>query len=79
VSRSKKDCFYVNKDHLLRAHMTAHDQELIRSGLDAFLTFGDVYRRDEIDRTHYPIFHQCDSVRLFNESDVILNIKLLIN
>ena len=67
VSRSRKDCFYVNKDYLLRAHTTAHDNELIRSGLDAFLTFGDVYRRDEIDSKHYPIFHQCDAVRLFDK------------
>lgn len=67
VSRSKKDCFYVNKDYLLRSHTTAHDNELIKSGLDAFLTFGDVYRRDEIDAKHYPVFHQCDGVRLFDK------------
>ena len=67
VSRSRKDCFYMNKDYLLRAHTTAHDNELIRSGLDAFLTIGDVYRRDEIDSKHYPIFHQCDAVRLFDK------------
>lgn len=24
VSRSKSDCYYVNEDYLLRAHMTAH-------------------------------------------------------
>jgi phenylalanyl-tRNA synthetase alpha subunit len=72
VSRSKKDCFYVNKNYLLRAHTTAHDNELIRSGLNAFLTFGDVYRRDEIDSKHYPVFHQCDAVRLFNRNQVYL-------
>jgi phenylalanyl-tRNA synthetase alpha chain len=71
VSRSKKDSFYVNKNYLLRSHMTAHDTELIRSGLNSFLTFGDVYRRDEIDAKHYPVFHQCDGVRLFNKNEVI--------
>lgn len=70
VSRSKKDCFYVNRDHLLRAHTTAHSSELIRSGLNAFLTFGDVYRRDEIDAKHYPVFHQCDGVRLYTKTDL---------
>lgn len=70
VSRSKKDSFYANKNYLLRSHMTAHDTELIRSGLNAFLTFGDVYRRDEVDAKHYPIFHQCDGVRLFNKNEV---------
>lgn len=64
VSRSKSDCYYLNKDYLLRAHMTAHQSELIRSGLNNFLMVGDVYRRDEIDKTHYPVFHQLDAVRL---------------
>ncbi|CAH0551280.1 unnamed protein product [Brassicogethes aeneus] len=64
VSRKKSDCYYVNKDYLLRAHMTAHQTELIASGLNDFLMVGDVYRRDEIDSTHYPVFHQVDAVRL---------------
>ena len=54
------------RDLMLRAHMTCHDQDMLRSGLDAFLTTGDVYRRDTIDRTHYPVFHQMDGVRLFS-------------
>ncbi|KPJ00832.1 putative phenylalanyl-tRNA synthetase, mitochondrial [Papilio xuthus] len=43
--------------------MTAHQSELLRSGLDNFLMIGDVYRRDEIDSTHFPVFHQVDAVR----------------
>ncbi|XP_049880041.1 probable phenylalanine--tRNA ligase, mitochondrial [Pectinophora gossypiella] len=62
-SRAKSDCYYINKDVLLRAHMTAHQMELLRSGLDNFLMIGDVYRRDEIDSTHFPVFHQVDAVR----------------
>ncbi|GBP23577.1 Probable phenylalanine--tRNA ligase, mitochondrial [Eumeta japonica] len=56
--------------------MTAHQSELLRSGLDNFLMIGDVYRRDEIDATHFPVFHQIDGVRsqrkgqLFNDSDL---------
>lgn len=57
-SRAKSDCYYVNKETLLRAHMTAHQSELLKSGLDNFLMIGDVYRRDEIDSTHFPVFHQ---------------------
>lgn len=57
-SRAKSDCYYINKDMLLRAHMTAHQSELLRSGLNNFLMIGDVYRRDEIDSTHFPVFHQ---------------------
>ena len=39
-------------------------------GLDNFLVVGDVYRRDEIDSTHYPVFHQIEGVRLVNETDL---------
>ncbi|KAM3961413.1 phenylalanyl-tRNA synthetase, mitochondrial [Aphomia sociella] len=62
-SRAKSDCYYINKDTLLRAHMTAHQSELLRAGLNNFLMIGDVYRRDEIDSTHFPVFHQVDAVR----------------
>ena len=34
-------------------------------GLDNFLVVGDVYRRDSIDSSHYPVFHQMEGVRLF--------------
>ena len=63
-SRSKSDCYYLNKEVLLRSHTTAHQSELIQSGLNTFLIVGDVYRRDEIDRTHFPVFHQLDGVYL---------------
>jgi len=68
-SRSSSDTYYVNSMHLLRSHMTAHDEELIRSGFDAFLLVGDVFRRDEIDASHYPVFHQVDGVCLFAENE----------
>lgn len=63
-SRSKTDCYYLNKNYLLRAHMTAHQAELINTGLNDFLIIGDVFRRDEIDSTHHPVFYQVDGVRL---------------
>jgi len=69
-SRLLTDTYYVNSMHLLRSHMTAHDEELIRSGFDAFLLVGDVFRRDEIDASHYPVFHQVDGVCLFTENEV---------
>lgn len=31
---------------------------MLRRGHKAFLVFGDCYRRDEIDASHYPVFHQ---------------------
>ena len=35
----------------------------------AFLVTGDVYRRDAIDATHYPVFHQTEGVRVFSEDE----------
>jgi len=70
VSRQRSDTYYVNKDHVLRGHTSAHQLALARSGLDAFLCVGDVYRRDEIDRTHYPCFHQMEAVRLFTHDQL---------
>jgi len=71
-SRSLTDTYYVNSEHLLRSHMTAHDEELIRSGFDAFLLVGDVFRRDEVNASHYPVFHQVDGVCLFSEKEVTI-------
>lgn len=63
VSRRKADSYYLNKDHMLRAHTTAHQVDLLKSGLNNFLVVGEVYRRDEINATHFPVFHQLDAVR----------------
>ncbi|CAG0887485.1 unnamed protein product [Cyprideis torosa] len=65
VSRKKSDCYYVNRNVVLRGHTSAHQADLIRSGLDAFLVVGDVYRRDEIDRSHFPVFHQMEGLRTY--------------
>ena len=42
----------------MRAHTSAHQCQFLRRGENAFLCSGDVYRRDEIDSSHYPVFHQ---------------------
>ena len=75
-SWSKSETYFINQSHLLRAHTSAHQEQLIRSGLDAFLVVGDVYRRDEIDSTHYPVFHQIEGVRLFTEAEVSIYFML---
>ncbi|KAB0358534.1 hypothetical protein FD754_002690 [Muntiacus muntjak] len=65
-SRKRGDNYYLNATHMLRAHTSAHQWDLLRAGLDAFLVVGDVYRRDQIDAQHYPVFHQLEAVRLFS-------------
>ncbi|XP_072757460.1 probable phenylalanine--tRNA ligase, mitochondrial [Anoplolepis gracilipes] len=74
-SRKKTDCYYINQETLLRAHMTAHQEELISMGLNNFLVIGDVYRRDEIDSTHYPVFHQVDAVRLRTSEEIFCKVN----
>ncbi len=70
MSRDKKDNYYINEDTLLRAHTSAHQVELLRKKELTFLCCGDVYRRDTMDRSHYPIFHQMEGVRLFSEEEL---------
>ncbi|XP_010131649.1 PREDICTED: phenylalanine--tRNA ligase, mitochondrial, partial [Buceros rhinoceros silvestris] len=75
ASRRKEDNYYLNRDHMLRAHTSAHQWDLMHSGLDAFLAVGDVYRRDTIDNTHYPVFHQMEGVRLFSCHQLFSSVK----
>lgn len=48
---------------------SAHQTELLKSGLRKFLCTGDVYRRDEIDASHYPAFHQMEGVKILKECE----------
>lgn len=70
VSRSASDTYYVDDQHMLRTHMTTHQPQLLQRGHDAFLMTGDVYRRDSVDASHYPVFHQMDGVRVFTHDEV---------
>ncbi|KAI3785353.1 hypothetical protein L1987_44471 [Smallanthus sonchifolius] len=58
VSRSYNDTYYIDAETVLRCHTSAHQADLLRKGYTDFLVTGDVYRRDSIDSTHYPVFHQ---------------------
>ena len=67
--RQKSDTYYVTDSKLLRTHTSAHQSEHLRAGREAFLCTGDVYRRDEIDASHFPAFHQMEGVKLFEDID----------
>lgn len=69
VSRSKSDTYYLNRETVLRTHTSAHQVDLLRQGNQQFLVAGDVYRRDDIDRSHYPVFHQMEGVKMFTNLD----------
>ena len=63
--RSLADSYYVNKDYMLRTHTSAHEVETFATGQPKWLLTADVYRRDEIDSSHYPVFHQMEGARVF--------------
>ncbi|RKP03624.1 hypothetical protein CXG81DRAFT_16856 [Caulochytrium protostelioides] len=61
--RARSDTYYVNAEHLLRTHTSAHQHDALRSHQAAgYLISADVYRRDEIDASHYPVFHQTEGI-----------------
>ncbi|KAI1825377.1 phenylalanyl-tRNA synthetase mitochondrial precursor [Xylaria intraflava] len=69
--RAKSDTYYINRDTLLRTHTSAHQAETFRANLsDGYLISADVYRRDEVDRSHYPIFHQMEGARSWDRTKV---------
>lgn len=70
-SRSVTDTYYESEDTCLRTHMTCYLYPLGKSTSGdsslRYITCGDVYRKDAIDATHYPIFHQMDAFYIVDE------------
>ncbi len=74
-ARSPADTYYMDESQVLRTHTSAHQNDLLKMGHDRFLVTGDVYRKDTIDRTHYPVFHQMEGVRVLpKETDALLDL-----
>lgn len=70
--RSRTDTYYLNKDTILRTHTSAHEAEIFRDNKsDGYTISADVYRRDAIDRSHYPVFHQMEGARMWDRRKVL--------
>ena len=76
-ARAMSDTYYVDKDHCLRTHTSAHQNQLLATGQTSFIVTGDVYRKDEIDAHHYPVFHQMEIFTLVDADPVTELTKLL--
>ncbi|KAL4933429.1 putative mitochondrial dicarboxylate carrier [Aspergillus undulatus] len=72
--RSRTDTYYLNDKTVLRTHTSAHQQayfqqinrnEETRPEEVGYTVVADVYRRDAIDRSHYPVFHQMEGAMLW--------------
>lgn len=81
-SRRETDTYYLDDIHLLRTHTTAfwsfylRDLEVLerlkKDGEIKALALGIVFRKDEIDRSHYPAFHQIDGLLICKKSKKII-------
>jgi len=66
-ARSRTDTYYLNERTLLRTHTSAHQVDVFRlNDSEGWLISADVYRRDAVDRTHYPVFHQMEGARVWD-------------
>ena len=77
-SRLPTDTFYIDTSHVLRTQTTVMwsyyltDKTVIQrlhdEGMVLAYSYGKVYRNDEIDRNHYPVFHQIDGLCVSHRS-----------
>jgi phenylalanyl-tRNA synthetase alpha chain len=81
-ARKETDTYYLDNTHILRAHTTAFwsfylkDPEVLerlkKNGEIKALAPGIVFRKDEIDRNHYPAFHQIDGLLICKKDKNII-------
>lgn len=68
--RSRTDTYYINKDTVLRTHTSAHEVDVFRANTsNGYTISADVYRRDAVDRSHYPAFHQMEGAMTWDRND----------
>ncbi|KAF9429888.1 hypothetical protein BGZ94_009077 [Podila epigama] len=75
--RAVTDTYYMNEKVMLRTHTSAHQLKVLTEA-DKVLVTADVYRRDEIDASHYPVFHQMEGAQLFYAKTAVEDIRALI-
>lgn len=66
-ARDMHDSFYTTKGNVLRTHTSAFQTRAMKNfGPPPLrsMTSGRCYRRDEIDASHFPIFHQLDVIAI---------------
>ncbi len=84
-SRKETDTYYLDDIHILRTHTTSFwsfylkDPEVLqrlkKDGYIQALSAGIVFRKDEIDRSHYPAFHQIDGLYICRKDKKIISQK----
>ena len=88
-SRKPTDTYFINSDRILRTQTTTmwfyylNDSQiktiLEQQGHIGALCYGKVYRKDEIDSTHFPVFHQIDGLYIVKKENEKIVLKTLQN
>lgn len=86
-SRKETDTYYVDPTHVLRTQTTVMwpfylqrpeaIEQLKKEGEIGLLSYGKVFRKDEIDRSHFPVFHQVDGLYICKKDKKIIGIPEL--
>lgn len=84
-SRRETDTYYVDDKHVLRTQMTVmwsyylKNREILtrleKEGEVMALSKGIVFRKDEIDRHHFPAFHQIDGLYICKRSKKVITLE----
>jgi len=84
-SRRESDTYYLDDSHILRTQTTAmwpfylRDKEVLerldKDGQVALLSAGIVFRKDEIDKNHFPAFHQIDGLLICKKEQKVITQK----
>lgn len=84
-ARSKSDTYYIDDERILRTHTTVMwrywlMQEKVQKKIVAkesigAVSYGKVYRKDEIDRNHMNVFHQMDGWYLSPKEKEVITIE----
>lgn len=84
-SRRPTDTYYLDDQTVLRTHTTAMwpyyfrapgvRERLLGGQAVGALCYGSTYRKDEIDRRHYPVFHQIDGLYLAPRSQKVMTLE----
>ncbi|MFA5355474.1 MAG: hypothetical protein WC302_01985 [Candidatus Paceibacterota bacterium] len=84
-SRQESDTYYLNDSNVLRTQTTAmwpfylRNQEVLErlknDGHVGLLSSGIVFRKDEIDRNHFPAFHQIDGLYVCKKDEKNISLE----
>jgi phenylalanyl-tRNA synthetase alpha chain len=88
-SRRETDTYYITEKDILRTQMTVmwpyylRNKEVLKKlqaeGHIQSMSSGIVFRKDEIDRKHFPAFHQIDFLYICKKDQKIITVKDLEN